>query len=248
MVAVAQTARLLAQLAHYVAQEGSGLPLATRMCRACATIVGAGGGALTLAYTDPERVRLGATDRNAAQLDDLQEVTGEGPSYEAYRTGTWVEAAVGDPAAPPSGSSRWPMFEAAVSETLGACVIYAVPILPRARPLGVLTLYQMVKRPLLLDQKEAMILVDAVGVALVNGTPADSGLTAEPATWPVRAKMHQATGMVMAQLFISPEDALALLRAHAFAHDISLAEVSHLVVSRRLDFTNTDLEPGGETS
>jgi hypothetical protein len=153
---------------------------------------------------------------------------------------------VGDPAGPTSGPSRWPMFDAAVSETLGACVIYAIPVLPRARPLGVLTLYQTVKRPLLLDQKEAMILVDAVGVALVNGTPADPGLAAEPASWPVRAKMHQATGMVMAQLYIAAEDALALLRAHAFAHDISLAEVSELVVRRRLDFTNTDLDPGGE--
>ena len=247
MVAVAQTARLLAQLARSVAREGSGLPLATRMCRACATILGTGGGALTLAYADPERVRIGATDENAAQLDDLQEVTGEGPSYEAYRTGTWVEATVGDRAGPASGSSRWPMFEAAVSETLGACVLYAVPVLPRTRPLGVLTLYQMVKRPLLLDREEAMILVDAVGVALVNGTPADPGLTTEPASWPVRAKMHQATGMVMAQLFISPEDALALLRAHAFAHDSSLGEVSELVVSRRLDFTTTDPDPGGET-
>jgi hypothetical protein len=247
MFAVAETARVLAQLAHYVAQEGSGLPLATRMCRACATILGAGGGALTLAYNDPERVRLGATDEKAAQLDDLQEVTGEGPSHEAYRTGQWVEATVGDRDSSPSGSSRWPMFEAAVSESLGACVIYAIPVLPRTRTLGVLTLYQMVKRPLLLDQKEAMILVDAVGVALVNGTPADPGLTVEPASWPVRAKMHQATGMVMAQLFVSPEDALALLRAHAFAHDTTLAQVSELVVSRRLDFTSTDLEPGGET-
>jgi hypothetical protein len=246
MVAVVQTARMLAKLAHYVAQEGSGVPLATRMCRACAAVLGVDGGALTLAYTDPERVRLGATDETAAQLDDLQEVTGEGPSQEAYQTGSWVEASIGDISSQ-VGGSRWPMFEATVSETLGSCAIYAVPILPRVRTLGVLTLYQMVKRPLLLDRKEAMILADAVGVALVNGTPSDPGLTAEPASWPVRAKMHQATGMVMAQLFVSPEDALALLRAHAFAHDISLAQVSELVVSRRLDFTNTDLDPASGT-
>jgi hypothetical protein len=245
---VAETARLLAQLTHYVARERSGLPLATRMCRACAAILGAGGVALTLSYTDPERVRLGATDENAAQLDDLQEVTGEGPSFDAYRTGRWVEVSVSDHAAPGDQSSRWPIFEAAVSETLGACVVYAVPILPRARTLGVLTLYQKVKRPLLLDQEEAMILVDAVGVALVNGTPADPGLTAEPGSWPLRARMHQATGMVMAQLYISPEDALALLRAHAYAHDLSLTAVSDLVLGRQLDFANIDADPTGETS
>jgi hypothetical protein len=248
MVAMAPTARMLTQLAHYVAREGSGQPLGTRMCRACAAILGVRGGVLTLAYNDPERVCLGATDPKAVQLDDLQELTGEGPSHDAYRTGRWIEASVGGPASPTAASTRWPMFEAAVSEAVGACVIYAVPVLPRTRVLGVLTLYQLVKRPLLLDQKEAMVLVDAVGVALANGTPADPGLTAEPGSWPVRARMHQATGMVMAQLFISPDDALAMLRAHAYAHDLSLAVVSELVLSRRLDFAKTDVDPRGETA
>ena len=42
--------------------------------------------------------------------------------------------------------------------------------------------------------------------------------------WSSRAGIHQATGMVIAQLGISPDDALAVLRAHAYAEDIPLDE------------------------
>ena len=42
--------------------------------------------------------------------------------------------------------------------------------------------------------------------------------------------------MVMAQLSISATDALALLRAHAFALDTTLLDVAHQVLDRRLVF------------
>jgi AmiR/NasT family two-component response regulator len=43
--------------------------------------------------------------------------------------------------------------------------------------------------------------------------------------------------MVLAQLHISPDDALALLRAHAFSHNISMATIAEQVVTRQLHFT-----------
>jgi AmiR/NasT family two-component response regulator len=46
--------------------------------------------------------------------------------------------------------------------------------------------------------------------------------------------------MVMAQLGLRPEDALALLRAHAYADNTSLNEVSQAVIERRLDFVVSD--------
>ena len=50
--------------------------------------------------------------------------------------------------------------------------------------------------------------------------------------------MHQAVGMTVAQLTIGPADALAILRAHAFAEGTSLDSIATDVVERRLDFTN----------
>jgi AmiR/NasT family two-component response regulator len=52
-----------------------------------------------------------------------------------------------------------------------------------------------------------------------------------------RAEIHQATGMVLAQLGISARDALARLRAYAFAEQRLLSDVARDVVSRRLRFT-----------
>ncbi|MEU0094833.1 ANTAR domain-containing protein [Kribbella sp. NPDC006257] len=52
--------------------------------------------------------------------------------------------------------------------------------------------------------------------------------------WSARAEVHQATGMVVAQLHMPANDALAILRAHAY--DTTLAEIAHQVVIRQLDF------------
>jgi hypothetical protein len=65
-----------------------------------------------------------------------------------------------------------------------------------------------------------------------------------PERWAVRDQVDQATGMVVAQLRVSPADALAVLRAHAFAHSTTLAEVSGWVLDRTLDFSNTESGDG----
>jgi hypothetical protein len=51
-----------------------------------------------------------------------------------------------------------------------------------------------------------------------------------------RREVHQASGMVSAQLDITVDDALLVLRGHAFATSTSLREVATDVVARRLDF------------
>ena len=53
-------------------------------------------------------------------------------------------------------------------------------------------------------------------------------------SWSSRAEIHQATGMVLAQLEISATDAFARLRAHAFAEQRLLGDVARDVVARRL--------------
>ena len=55
-------------------------------------------------------------------------------------------------------------------------------------------------------------------------------------SWSSRATVHQATGMVIVQAGVPAVDALAVLRAHAYATDQTLTEVADQVVSRRLDF------------
>ncbi len=63
----------------------------------------------------------------------------------------------------------------------------------------------------------------------------------DPDDWPSdlpleRREVYQATGMVIAQLDLSPDAALATLRAHAFVHDRPIDAVARDVVARTLRF------------
>ena len=58
-----------------------------------------------------------------------------------------------------------------------------------------------------------------------------------------RVVVYQATGMVMAQLDVSADDALSLLRSRAFAAESDLAAVASQVVERDLTFTNAPADP-----
>ena len=51
-----------------------------------------------------------------------------------------------------------------------------------------------------------------------------------------RAEIYQASGMVMAQLDCTIDEAMARLRAYAFAHDEPLQDVARQVVDRKLRF------------
>jgi len=72
----------------------------------------------------------------------------------------------------------------------------------------------------------------------------DDDRYAKADSWNSRARIHQATGMVMAQLRVSPDDAMALIRAHAYAHRQTLAAISDEIIARSLDFRTTDPDPG----
>lgn len=52
-----------------------------------------------------------------------------------------------------------------------------------------------------------------------------------------RAKIHQATGIMLTELGVSAQDALVRMRAYAFAEQRLLGDVAQDVASRRLRFT-----------
>jgi hypothetical protein len=221
---------VLTQWAQMIAGSASVEPLPLRLCLACVRLAGADGGAITLAYTRTERVTLCVTDETAARLEDLQDVLGQGPGPDAYRTGRTVASSLDGPAA-----RRWPVFTQAAQAAVSQAALYSFPIQPDGEPLGVLTLYQSEPRPLHYELAEVQFLADALGVALLRdpGSRAEAG--AGP--WSSRARVHQATGMVIAQLAVGPDDALALLRAHAYAHANTLDAIAAQVISRELDFS-----------
>lgn len=221
---------LLARLARLIAVDAIDQPLETRLCRAYLSMMGGNGAAITLSYTLPDRVTLCATDDLAARLEDLQDVLGEGPGPTAYQTATMAVADLRSEQGP------WPLFTDAARAIPSEDLLYAVPMSPGPGVIGVLTVHQEATTDLP-DQEHAQFLANAIGAALIKDPPPfESELRSGP--WSARSGIHQATGMVVAQLRISPDDALALLRAHAFSHNLTLAAVADLIRGRRLHFSD----------
>ena len=228
---------ILANLSRVIATHGTGKPLMSRLCQASVALLQVDGCALTLAYNEPQRVTLCATDPTAEELEDLQDVLSEGPGPDAYETGRPVVVEMGG-----DDVERWPLFAESARRTIERGSIYAFPIHPGNEVLGVLTFYQQVTRPLGRTMTISQFLADAIGAAILREPDLDSELAEQ--SWSSRARVHQATGMVVAQLGITVDDALALLRAHAYAHDEHLVEIAEDVVGRRLDFRVTDNSNG----
>ena len=55
-----------------------------------------------------------------------------------------------------------------------------------------------------------------------------------------RVEVYQATGMIMGALDVDPTEALVRLRAHAFAHSTTAAQVAAAIVNRWLSLDSPD--------
>ncbi len=210
--------------------------LAAEICRACVQGLDIDGAAISLLTADPLRETVFASDATADLLEDLQFSLGEGACIDAAVSRRPVLVAdMNDPAQ----TARWPVYAAAVAEQTGVRAIFALPLQWGAIDVGVLDLYRRAPGALSAAQmRDALSAADAATLILLGlrSDPGDDD-QAWDRSWGNRAEIHQATGMVVAQLGISAADALARLRAHAFAEQRLLGEVARDVVARRLRFT-----------
>jgi len=223
--------------------------LARLICRAFVDGLGVDGAALSLLTASVARHTLHATDATAQVLEELQFTLNEGACIEAATTGIPVFAAdLGHG----GEAARWPVFAAAVLEQTDVRAVFALPLQWGSTNLGVLDLYRRVPVGLGDEQRrDALAAADTAALMMLTlRTDPDTLITpavrdGRHGSWlePVvasRAEVHQATGMVMAQLELDAADALARIRAHAFANQRLLIEVARDVVARNLDFTDQD--------
>ncbi|QNE16832.1 ANTAR domain-containing protein [Kribbella qitaiheensis] len=225
---------ILARLARLAAANARDRHLAERLCEACRLILSVDAASITVSNDSASRITLAATNQLAARLEDLQDVLGEGPCHDAFRTG---QPAVVD--FDEETGRRWPEFSRAARAEAGAGSVKCFAMRPGKQVFGTLSLYMSSTPQAAESDETAQFLADAVGAALLRDPSNEAGVT-DSGAWSSRAAIHQATGMVIAQLRLGPDDALAILRAHAYAHETTLAEIAELVVARRLDFSQGD--------
>ena len=216
---------LLGLLARALADNDADMAMPSRLCRACVELLGAQSGALTLSGISDERLTVSTSDGVSARIGDLEEMLGEGPGRLAFTEDRIVVTQI-DHDRP--ADAAFPLFSNLAGSISGPATSYALPMRVAGRVVGVLSLY-VEGDHLARELDDAQFLADAVGMALLGQI--------DSFDWSARSQIHQATGMVTAQLGIAPSDALAILRAHAFAHSAALGAVAHDVIGRRIVFT-----------
>ena len=211
------------------------------------------GASITAMTSADHQNPLWSTDEVAERIDELQFRLSEGPCVEAFTSRVPVLV----PDITEGVHDKWPVFAAAAARETIARGMYVLPLLGGPISVGVLDLYR--DQRLALDSRErarAGRAADAAFLAVldvapgarpgpggaVEGAGPGPGDAVDLESWLVempleRAEVYQATGMIIAQLAISPDAALATLRAHAFVHDRPIDAVARDVVARTLRFT-----------
>jgi hypothetical protein len=218
---------------------GDGMPDlgSRRLCEVSAEVLEMSGAGIMLMSGDFPSGSLCTTDKISARIEELQYTFGEGPCVDAHRNDRpTLEPDLVNPVYP-----RWVAFTGPAI-AVGARAVFGFPLRVGAVRLGALNLYRSSAGKLTDDQHaNALVMADVVAQAvLVLQSHASPGELA--AALQVGANfqyvVHQASGMVAAQLNISVGHALMLLRAYAFGNERSLTDVANDVVSRTLRIPN----------
>ena len=211
--------------------DGDAASVIDRVCVAAVGLLGLSGCGISLMVDGRLRGSAGGSDSGIAAVQELQLELGEGPCVDAWTLNEPVAEA------DLSGSGRWPAFSGAAVEAEVRSV-FAFPLRQGAIRVGVLVLYRDHAGELSGEEwAQGVVLADVasqVVLAVQAGAPEDQVhelLADEPPHW---AEVHQATGMVSAQLSVSMDEAFVRLRAYAFAQRRPLREVARDVVERRL--------------
>ena len=229
--------RVLRILAHL--SDDGGDPGTARLCVVCAEVTNMSGAGIMLMAGSEPRGSVCTTNDVSAQIEQLQYTLGEGPCIDAHSMQRPVmEPDLADPATP-----RWLAFSPPALAA-GARAVFGFPLRVGAVRLGARNLYR--DRPgVFSDEQHADALVMAnVAARAVLGMQGDTPLgtlAAElDAGGDFQLVVHQATGMVAAQLDVSVGEALSQVRAHAFANNLMLVDVAESLVNRRLRFDPED--------
>jgi len=226
--------RRLRILARLVGDGGAQIET-KRLCEVCAEVTSVSGAGIMLMSNDTPAGAVCTTNDVSALVEDLQYALGEGPCVDAYHQDRPVlEPDLADPQ-----TARWPGFSGPAVDA-GVRAVFGFPLQVGAVRLGALNLYCEQPGALSDDQHaDALVMADVAAQAVLvlqAGAPPGRLATELEASGDFQYVIHQAAGMVAAQLDVSVGVALIRLRAYAFGNDQPLVAVADQVVARTLRF------------
>ncbi len=215
--------------------SGGADPTTSRLCQVSVEVTAVSGAGIMLMSGDVAQGSVCTTNEVSALIEQLQFALGEGPCLDAFNQ----DRPVLEPDLAHPVTARWLAFSGPATEA-GVRGIFGFPLRVGAVRLGALNLYR--DQPgLLTDEQhaDALVMADVVAqtvLALQADAPPGTLAMALEVGADFQYVVHQASGMVAAQLDVSVGQALIRLKAHAFGNDRPLAEVAEDVVARKLRF------------
>ncbi|MEV0522187.1 ANTAR domain-containing protein [Streptomyces sp. NPDC050439] len=198
---------------------------------ACAHALGVDGVAVSLGE---ELVWF--SDRTSARLEDVQFVIGQGPSLFLLAESGVLEV----PDLDRLLVGQWPQFVPEAKE-LGVAALFVWPVNIGAAQVGTLTGYRRTAGPLAgRHVAEGWLVADSLAGHLLGRWPGMSageegdGPGSVGAVDLHRAEVHQATGVLSVRLDVPVAEALARLRARAFASGRSLTDTARFILDKEV--------------
>jgi hypothetical protein len=209
--------------------------LPERLARASAQVLPVDGAGISLFFSSDRRLPLGASDPASAEAERLQFTAGEGPCLTSHATGAVVLA---DTA---TLRARWPAYYDALAARTPIRGSLSLPLRHELSGIGALDLYVVSPHGVAsVRVDDALAVAGQVAAVLQVRSRQDRVSSSGGPAWldaPAaerRSTVWQAIGFVNSALGVPSPDALALLRAHAYAEGQSLDDLAAQVLSRQV--------------
>jgi hypothetical protein len=204
-----------------------------RLCSVLARVLPASGVGLSLMTDDNDGGTVAASDARSRTLEELQFTLGEGPCIDAYAS----RRPVLEPDLGTHGIRRWPGYAPAAREH-GVHAVFAFPLQVGAARAGALDVYRTESGSLSAEAlTQAVTFADVAMGLLVDGqAQAGDGRASADLDLALadRLEVYQAQGMVMVDLGVDIEEAMARLRAHSYAEGRPIGDVAQDIVAGKL--------------
>ncbi|MCM6764121.1 GAF and ANTAR domain-containing protein [Rathayibacter sp. ZW T2_19] len=183
---------------------------------------------IVLADADGALHVMASTSERAAELEEEQLGTTEGPCLEAFHGGAVVEST------DLAETDRWPGFTRTALER-GFRAVHATPLRHRDRTLGAINLFAKEPGPFSdndIAVVQALADVATLGLVFSETLREQNDIAAQlQRALNSRVVIEQAKGVLAERQNISVDKAFTLLRAHARRTGAKLRDVAHGVVS-----------------
>ena len=206
-----------------------------RLCSALSRALPAKGVGLSLLAADNYGgATVAASDSASRMIEELQFSLGEGPCIDAYAS----RSPVLEPDLGGHGIRRWPGYGPAAQDH-GVKAVFAFPLQVGAARAGALDVYRDVPGALTPDGlAQAFTFAEVAMGLLVDGQDgiavSDSSADLDDVL-AYRLEVYQAQGMVMVDLGVGIDEAMARLRGYAYAEGRALSTVAKDIVGGTLN-------------